>query len=704
MSQNSKKFARIAESLRQYRRAELKDFENEIEGNPIESLYIDALPDDAVLQTVLSSSTTFLLGRKGTGKSTVFAKAQSEIRKRKDLISIYIDVKSLYETISASEVPTTDIEDSELSTEILRTHLLRKSFLGAVLSEVVKELREVIEKMSIWDRWLGKKWDYNQLIDKISGLAGEVRKVKLTSEEIPILHKITEKTKNRNSYEETKNDSLKTGAKASGLHPSLSLEAQYQDIDKTLSDNEVYREYSDVILRSFPFISIIEQVRDILDEAGLKRLIIFFDDFSEIEWINQKLFVDVILSPLNNTSDERVKLKVAGYPGRIYYGKIDPSKIDTLSLDFYSLYKDVDIQSAEESAVNYTTRLIEKRFSAFGENFGDYIDSSDSLSNIMRLLFETTLNVPRLMGYVLHNCYLDRVSKGLPITPAALRLASLKYYENVVALYFDRMNRFALEPFERKLDRHNQQELLRELVTEARNVRRRISTGEIGGTYFNGLTNPPASHFAVSPNLEKVLSSLELNFLVTKYHDMRDKDGNDVSIYALFYGLCESEKIPWGYPRGRRDDRSYFVQRSFNYSRTIHQFLLRSRTIRCLDCSASFPMDRRESFELFNWQCPECKVGTCSMVVLGDEFRSEVETLNDDLMLEKVELEILETLHDEGKKMRAKEISALINTTYQLVGKRTTKLQQMNLVDKSEIDGDMRNSITDRAKSIYFDE
>ncbi|HYP01152.1 MAG TPA: hypothetical protein VER76_13250, partial [Pyrinomonadaceae bacterium] len=460
----------------------------------------------------------------------------------------------------------------------------------------------------------------------------------------------------------------------------------------------------DVILRSFPFISFLDEVRNLLDEAGLKRLIIFFDDFSEIEWINQKLFVDVILSPLNNTSDERVKLKVAGYPGRIYYGKIDPSKVDTLSLDFSSLYKDVDVQSAEESAVNYTTRLIQKRFSAFGENFEDYLDSSDSVSSIMRLLFESTFNVPRLMGYILQNCYLDRVSKGLSITPVAIRLASQKYYENVVALYFDRLNRFALEPFERKLDRHNQQELLRVLINEAKSVRRRINSGEIGGTYFNGLTNPPASHFGVSPNLEKVLSSLELNFLLTKYHDMRDKDGNDVSIYAFFYGLCESERIPWGYPRGRRDDRSYFVQRSFNYNRTIHEFLAKSRTIRCSDCSASYSTDRRESFEMFNWQCPECKVGRCSMVVLGEEFKSEVEKLSNDLMLEKVELEILETLHDEGKKMRAKEISVLINTTYQLVGKRTTKLQQMELVDKNDVDGDVRNSITDKARSTYFNE
>ena len=79
------KFARIAESLRQYRRAELKDYQEELGARPIDALYVDPLPDDAVLQSILSSNTTFLLGRKGTGKSTVFARAQSDLRKRKDV-------------------------------------------------------------------------------------------------------------------------------------------------------------------------------------------------------------------------------------------------------------------------------------------------------------------------------------------------------------------------------------------------------------------------------------------------------------------------------------------------------------------------------------------------------------------------------------------------------------------------------------------
>lgn len=86
---NINKFSKIAESLRQYRRAELKEFQDELGGNPLDILYVDPLPSDAVLNSVLSSNSTFLLGRKGTGKSTVFARAQSELRKDPSVISTY---------------------------------------------------------------------------------------------------------------------------------------------------------------------------------------------------------------------------------------------------------------------------------------------------------------------------------------------------------------------------------------------------------------------------------------------------------------------------------------------------------------------------------------------------------------------------------------------------------------------------------------
>src|ERR1700681_3224322 len=70
MPLNPDQFAKIAESLRQYRRAEMADFQADVGGNPVEILYVDPLESDAVLKTVLQNNTTFLVGRKGTGKST----------------------------------------------------------------------------------------------------------------------------------------------------------------------------------------------------------------------------------------------------------------------------------------------------------------------------------------------------------------------------------------------------------------------------------------------------------------------------------------------------------------------------------------------------------------------------------------------------------------------------------------------------------
>jgi len=54
--------------------------------------------------------------------------------------------------------------------------------------------------------------------------------------------------------------------------------------------------------------------------------------------------------------------------------------------------------------------------------------------------------------------------------------------------------------------------------------------------------------------------------------------------------------------------------------------------------------------------------------------------------------------------MRAGEISALLDVTYQLVGHRTSKMQQMGLVNKqpSSGDGHVRSNISERALSTYF--
>jgi DNA-binding MarR family transcriptional regulator len=88
---------------------------------------------------------------------------------------------------------------------------------------------------------------------------------------------------------------------------------------------------------------------------------------------------------------------------------------------------------------------------------------------------------------------------------------------------------------------------------------------------------------------------------------------------------------------------------------------------------------------------------------LGKDSDLEVEQLLEELMLWPVDLDILNTLHQEDTAMRAGEISGLIDVTYQLVGKRTSRLQEKGLVDKSrEHDNHMRSKITERAQATYF--
>lgn len=703
---NKLSFAKVAESLRQYRRAELLDFEEDIGEEPVDIVYVDPLPDNSVLNSILSGNTTFVLGRKGTGKSTLFAKAQSVLRQRGKTISVYLDVKTLHEVVAAAEQPTANILGQNIDSAITRSHLLRKEALAHVISELLKEIGAACDRMSIVQRWLGKKRKYDELKSALQRLGEKIRTAPLKLDELPILAKIDGTIKEKAINERGNNNTGKIAGSLSPTTIDINAEASSSTFEKILEDQEIYKEYSDIVLKSFPFFEIIGEIKDLLEEAQLQRVVIFFDDFSELKLVDQKLFVDVVLSPLNNASNETIKLKIAGYPGRVYFGRIDPGKVDTISLDFVDLYETTEVQEMERTAIDYAQRLLTTRFNAFEADVNDYFDHSSGITfdQYSELLFQCSFNVPRIVGHLLHYCYLDRISKGQKITGQSIRLASQKYYEQTIAQYFDRMNRFALEPFENKLDRENQRKLLEFIISEIRRVRRGISDGSIGGSYFSTLKNAPMSHFTVDPSLEGALASLESNFLLSRYKKMRDKNGQPALVFALFYGLCESERVSWGYPPGR-EFRGYFQQRCFEFSRALTNFLSTRQTIRCRHCGTSFGLDKKDMFEMFKWSCPECSsAGTCKIFSLADDFRSEVAALDTKLMLEPIELRILECLEHEKRPMRAGEIAPLIDATHQLVGRRTGKLNDQGLIDKKKKDstGHSISQLTEMARTRYF--
>ena len=107
------------------------------------------------------------------------------------------------------------------------------------------------------------------------------------------------------------------------------------------------------------------RLKELLDRISIKHLYIFIDDFSELPEDAMKIVVDTLLAPLNNWSEELIKFKIAAYPGRIYYGAIDKTKIDEINLDFYRLYAAKNLATMEEKAIDFTRRLIETRLQYF---------------------------------------------------------------------------------------------------------------------------------------------------------------------------------------------------------------------------------------------------------------------------------------------------------------------------------------------------
>lgn len=421
---DAKKFSKVSQSLRKFQRAELKDFEDDLGKNPIEKVYVDPLDDNAVLDTVLSGNTTFLFGRKGTGKSTIIARAQSEIRKGNKSLSAYVDVKSINEASQTSEILKHNFSDKPISNEIISSHILRKTFLIEIFSRIIDEIDSVCKTRSLVDRIFGSKKKYDKLKKELLDLRHQVRSTPMQESEVPILASIETEVRTKHQQSTENSIAVRGGAKVGVEGASVEGEIKLLDLEEVLDDDELYERYSKAVLRTFPYQEFINKLTGLLEELSFSSLIIFFDDFSELSWSEQRLFVDIILAPLNNTSDERVKLKVAAYPGRSYYGNIDPGKIDVLKLDFYDLYQSSDFQTMESKAIAYTERLLTNRFLSFGIKVEDYFSPAQPMSEYYKLMFRVSFNVPRLMGHILHTCYVDQVSRREKITLQSIRLAS----------------------------------------------------------------------------------------------------------------------------------------------------------------------------------------------------------------------------------------------------------------------------------------
>lgn len=662
------RFLEFAESLKLVRNDHI-----EIDGkSAIDDIYTDLLPNNGVINKVNLPRTTILIGRKGTGKSTIFQKSQKEVDRSRKNLSIYIDVKSLYD--SSSPTLPEDIQKGAESKE-LKKYLIYSNLIREIIVKTKSKLSKRVNRNYVVD-FLGLN---EILLDEVFFQLDEIEKnidsvFKKFNSNLITYFKTTINAKNENE----RNASLSVSE--SGITGTIGgSKGDCHDVKKEFDDTLIT--YLDI---KRCFIDNIIKIREILK---IKTLYIYLDDFSEIDKQAQILFMDWFVAPINNMSDDFVKFKIAIYPKRFYYGKLDNAKIDEISLDFFDAYYSiekknnlVDISRMEHLALDYTERLINSRLSVFfpNNNWERYFDFS--AKELYELLFISTMNIPRKMGYILSFCYESCLIHGTKITFSAIENAALRYYTEVVEKYF-LVNEYICKPFEDKISNEHQYELLYKIVEREGGNKKFLSRRKIRDT----------SHFYVNNEMSYLLDNLELNGFLSTYNKIKDKNNIFSTVYSLDNGLCKKYELIFGKPCNPKAN-SHILPPLFNFNNLIMDYFNSTQVIRC-ENGHEFPYSEINEFKKFEMNCPTCirnrKFSKCCITMKFGELKDKFleQESKERIQITFREYLVLSSLKSSQTSLSFDRLSSFLDYSVSSVGQLVEKLCEKGWVEMDVVKG-----------------
>ena len=669
-SEEKRKFIEVAESLKKYRRADLIDENGK---SILDKLYVDLLPDNIILNKCLLDNTTFLIGRRGTGKSTIFLKLENEYRKKKNYLPCYVDVKTIYESSQAQAVNQQYLHEY-FDGRQLSTYLMARNFIQSVLKRIYEEID--LQRVNFFSKIVGNiSGNSNEEIkNQIKALRMQIDDNSIMQRvEIPVLQQIKTKSGNESSNSQTDTISANIGNSVSVDSHGMSSKINGENSKFSEIQNLHEEEYTDILLKVFQVKKVIESIKTILKKMKITKLVVMLYDVSEIDGEALKLFIDTIVAPLNNWSDEFVKFKIAFYPGRVHYGAIDPGKIDKVQLDFYELYSEFDSTRMEENAIDFTKRLLDNRFEYYKLDISKFFSNNCNINDVYRLFFRISMNVPRIIGFLLAYLYQSVIIYNKSITLQDIKNASVKYYDNNINAYFE-SSTYCMLSLEEKRSISQLIKIRDAIVNTSKEIKSQILRGELSGKLYDK-AKPYSSHFHILQEADHYLESLELNHFISKCEERSNRDQKKVNIYCINYGLCEKNNILWGKHEGRAY-RTYFIERPFNYTKIILQQISKIKIIKCKGCGRIFSENERGGLEFTGYKCPTCYGDVEETTKLEDGVVNDLRIARELPQISKDELTILLELNNRTDFAQAKEFAGDVDINSHRLGKICKKMDE----------------------------
>ncbi|MEZ5938514.1 MAG: hypothetical protein R3C52_09855 [Hyphomonadaceae bacterium] len=673
-------FRKIADSLRMSRRMEI---EGENDENVAALLYEDPFPDQHLHQEIARPRTAFIVGRKGTGKSTILQKVQSDLEGERRAITAYLDVKSINREADLSHVV--------FPNEQHRLFGRRIAWFQAFLRPLLEQITDQLERRSPQSNFISLMRGRNGRSEALQGVKSLVD-VNRYIQDVDVSTNSMATVGSRTAQQDDRG--YVGGVRITANGPAAEMGVRGGRLIETEQTVE-HRERN--IIRVFQFGRFVHELKSALHAVGVKYVYVFLDDYSEISKDDAASLMNEIIHPLDTATDELFKFKIAVYPNAYDLGLLEPSRIDVHYLDISSLHSRRNVPEMEASAIDYVRRLLVRRFEYFSRR--KKIDSffRAPMGDVYSLLFQASFCNPRTLGWVLYFAAEDGLADGQPLSLEAIRNGARKYYERILSVQIsDR--RMISAPREQRDKIIVANSLLDELVRDAKQLRKFKGT-----KYFSEIKRDnPTSHFYCSVKYDEFLVDLQEFQLLNFYKSIKNKDGKLVNLYALDFGLCEFFGILYGKPGRGSDDKDYWVQRVFDFDACVRNSYEGVQIFRCDKCSASRSAVDSERFREYDFLCPACKQGRLVKEVLSRE--DDVSSSTEEEVLSNDEFNLLTILRSVGadERIGAKKIASVIDISPQAVGKIAKRLAEAGHVERVKAGSVYTYAITESANRRFF--
>ena len=684
------------DTLKQSKRPQLVD--EATSEDLTKKLFVDPKPGDGTLSELKRPSHTLVLGRKGTGKSTLFQRLQIEIRDRGEGISAYIDLKGLFQAAQTASIQQAFAGGQNAANANYALELcLWRSFIAATVGSLIEELPTNATRNQ---GYFAKIFQSHARAGEGFAKLADIGKY-LEGTEIDRLRRCVFEDGSAGDESTTAVSGagvVVSGSPgiAGGLGRSMSQASRFHTL----------RNRQSVVLQQFRVDQFIKDLRAALQAEGMRYLYLIFDDFSELSDDAMKLFAACILEPFDNLAHDIVKFKIAAYPGRVILGNVDSGRFEVVALDPHKLFTAREAPERDRKGIEFVKRLVTNRVQHFcGYDATAFFSDPDNAEKVWETLYFASAANPRGLGHILYWILENELKDGKKITISSVMKAAEAHFTDCLDRAFS--GRFADQPLEARGTVLTQKDLLERLVSRAQelNEKARRTSGEpqnIASIRRAGDGKIPVSHFRISPRLEDFLAPLELNSFVTKYADVHDAIGTTYSVYTFNFGLCQIYKLPWYGPRLAELNKRFYMVDELDFSTAVVGYYNESVEYACSSCPHIAPGSDYEHLKRYAMLCPSCHQGEMHERPVRLQCGPAPVIPKPELVLSEEEFELVTVLGEAKRAMSSQQMSPELDISPQQVGLRATALVARGIVERrGKVSGRMTYALSERAKVAY---